>query len=75
MVGFRSDKLRGHGSLGSVDEGFAAEGIDGQCEGVLDVLASLLGGHLVTSDDAGRVDLVLDEFVGSLKEFGSKNND
>ena len=68
------DDLAGHGGLSTVDEGFIAEAVDADCELIFDVPAGLAGGNLEASDDVGGVDLKFDEFVGSLEELCSQDD-
>jgi hypothetical protein len=74
-VVLRSDDLGTHAGLGTVDQTVLAHVRHLHAEVLSNVLAGFATGDLVAAHDAGGVELVLDQVVGSLEEFGGHDDD
>ena len=71
----RSDNFTRHAGLGDVDQALLSKCINLDTELFRQVSNCLLRCESVTGNDGRRVNLVLDEIVRSLQEFGSDDDD
>lgn len=71
----RPNDLARHARLGNVHETFLPNRLDPGAHLVSNKLDSLLAGQTVARDDCRGVNLVFDEIVGPLEQFGGDDDD
>lgn len=70
----RANDLTAHGSLCSIDKAFFAQAIHLDGHLISNELACHLGCQTIASDDSSRMNLVLDQLIGSLQKLGCNNH-
>lgn len=73
-VRLSSEELGAHGGLGGLEDGLRGEVTLTHDQLLLDEVDRLFEGHTVSRHDGSRVDLVLDEVVGSLEELSGEDD-